>query len=620
MALTALLVSCEAEPARRVRFIDLVTVDVLRSTMGEAEPADEYSCADENRFAQPIRDGEELYVTGHLGELGKLVLSTCANRPPHAAPGTGTLRVTVVEGPPPSRPDAQPGLGVEAVLPVPLFSRWQRHRVDLAGLADREVTLRLTATLPAGRTLYLQDLYVEHLEALAGRQEGRRKNEEQPVFHQGAAPQVLLISVDTLREDALSVLGGSHRTPALDAFAGKAQIFQPHYSAAAWTLPSHATMLTGQPPPVHGAINGRTAIHGSVPTLAERFKAEGFATAGLTFDCYWLGSQFGFDRGFDSYRSVLWTLPQRVRQTLNWVDEHRDRPFFYFLHTFEPHSDYRSLPYEGPDVRPGHVAERFGLAERYGCREGHCSSALLQEINRGTVAPLPGEEEILRYLYQRGIDHLDDQLATLFAGLEKRGLFDNMLIVLTSDHGESFFEHGQLLHGHHWQEELRVPLLIKWPSGVRAGERVTTPTSSLDLVPTLLHELGMDTTGLPGANLLRRRADRPVFSGSNFDVVIAGRWKAVWSRKKGERWLFDLTADPGEQHNLAEERPAELSRLEALISQRQERQRWTVSRFDQTAKGVERLSEEERWWIEAAKKRPARCRPDWRPCSVLTSR
>ncbi len=595
IALAVLVASCRQAPPRRPRFVDWVTTAGLRSNMGQAEPAGEFSCADENRFVRPMRGGEEFSVTGLLGESARLVISTCASRPLEGSGGAGTLRVTVVDSSPASQRGSGENPAVRAEFPVSAFSKWQRHQVDLAGLANRQVTLRLTATLPAGRTLYLQDIYVEHWTQVV---RPEVKLLPRRAARKGTPAQVLLISVDTLREDALSVLGGSHPTPGLDRFAGAAQIFLPHYSAAAWTQPSHAALLTGQPHRVHGADNGKRAIHPAVPTLAERFRAQGFATAGLVFDCFWLDPRFGFGRGFDQYRSVHWTLGQSVRQTLNWVDEHRDRSFFYFLHTFEPHSDYRRLPYEGPGVRPLHVAQRFGL-ESYGCREGHCSSMLLQAINSGTVAALAGEEKILRYLYDRGVDTLDSQLAALFAGLAQRGLFDNMLIVLTSDHGESFYEHAQLLHGHPWQEEIRVPLLIKWPGGERAGEKVTVPSSALDVVPTLLEELGMDTTGLPGAHLLRRRSERPIFTGANFDAVIEGRWKAVLGRLEGERWLFDLTADPGEMHNLVDELPAEFSRLEEVIAKRKADEQHWAAQLVEAGERQQQMSEEERARLRA---------------------
>jgi arylsulfatase len=332
--------------------------------------------------------------------------------------------------------------------------------------------------------------------------------------------------------------------------------------------------------------------------LAERFRDAGFATAGRVFDCLWLDPRFGFDRGFDDYRSVHWTLPQTARWSLDWMDEHSEQPFFFFLHTFEVHSDFRRLPYESPGARQNTVAQRFGV-EGYGCRASHCASQMLMRINEGVVEPIPQEAQILRYLYDRGVEEVDRQLGMMFSELRRRGLFDDLLIVLTSDHGEAFLEHGKVLHGHTWEEVLRVPLIIKWPGGERAGERVEVPSGALDLAPTLLRAAGLPTDGLPGRDLRRLEVARPVFAGSNFDLVVDGRWKAVIDPRDGGRRLFDLLVDPAERRDLAAERPAEFERLAGLIRDRAERERRFARQLDAASDRRRELTEEERERLRA---------------------
>jgi arylsulfatase len=582
--LLAWLAGCAGEPPRRPRFEDFVIEGGMSSDRGEPEPADEIFCADEHRFAQAIRPGETLRVTTHLGASPRLVLSSCRRRPRGEEPRPGELRIAVraVDSSAAGGPGA--AAAIVETLPVPVYSRWDEYDLDLSALADREVTLSLSLSAPLADSgpLFLRELWIEHRPVVAPAAPPR-----------GERPrQVLLISVDTLREDAISALGGSHSTPALDAFAAQAQLFTPHYAAAAWTQPSHAALLTGQPHAVHGATDGKTAIHPAVPLLAERFHDAGFATAGRVFDCLWLDPRFGFGRGFDDYRSVHWTLPQTARWTLDWIDEHRAQPFFFFLHTFEAHSDFRRLPYEGPGVRQNQVRQRFGV-DGYGCRQGHCASVMLMKINAGEIAPIAREAEILRYLYDRGVDHLDFQLGVLFGELQRRGLFDNLLIVLTSDHGEAFLEHGRVLHGHSSEEVLRVPLMIKWPAGERAGERVEVASGSLDVAPTLLRAAGLPAEGLPGRDLRRLTAARPIFVGSNFEAVIDGRFKAVIDPRDGGRLLFDLAADPGELHNLAGERPAEMARLEALLRERAARERRRARQLDAASDRQREMSPEE---------------------------
>jgi arylsulfatase A-like enzyme len=210
------------------------------------------------------------------------------------------------------------------------------------------------------------------------------------------------------------------------------------------------------------------------------------------------------------------------------------------------------------------VAARFGL-EGYGCREGVCASSLLQAINAG-LPPLAGEEEALRYLYRRGVATADRALGRLFADLDELGLLDDMLVVVTSDHGEAFFEHGQLLHTTVHEEILRVPLFVHWPGGARAGERRSVPTASIDLAPTLLAAVGLDHQGLPGRDLATLGdGRRALVAGTLYKAVIAPPWKAIFAINRPEDpVLFHLGRDPGERHDLAARHPEILARLRDL--------------------------------------------------------
>jgi arylsulfatase A-like enzyme len=285
---------------------------------------------------------------------------------------------------------------------------------------------------------------------------------------------------------------------------------------------------------------------------------------GLASDTKWLDSKFGFDRGFDDYRLVPWDEDQAVRFTVSWIARHRRDTFFYFLHLFAPHSDKKLLPYEASGVSQRTVAERFGL-EDYGCRRRKCASGLLRSINAGDLKPLPGENEVLRFLYARGVETLDRALDRLFTDLDELGLLDRMLVVVTSDHGEAFFEHGRLLHSTVHEEILRVPLLVRWPGGEKAGEVRNDPTSSIDVAPTLLRAAGLPTDRLPGRplqELPRTGGDqREVFAGTTHKAVVAGPWKAIFSVTGDPPLLYGLDRDPAERHDLSGENPEVLARL-----------------------------------------------------------
>jgi len=574
-------------------------------------------CGDETFLAVPLEAGEELVtsvggpsaspagtvspsqprltvtrdsdLTFHLGGC----LEALGEGDP-AAGSSGELEIVVVTA-----------AGVPRRARIPLATSrsagsW-RTEVELDPADGAPVSLRLHAALPEGTTLWMRELRLSSETPLPGKATLPRPVGDRPT-------QILFLSVDTLREDALGALapardpaqdpGTDSPTPFLDRFVAQSQVFRPHYAAAGWTRPSHGTLLTGWSPIACGAVGTEKPLHAGIRTLAERFREAGFRTSALFYDIDWFHPRFDFDRGFEEYRVERWRLDRAVPEVLRWISAHRDQPFFFFFHNFEPHSDARWLPYESPGATRRTVAESLGdpdgtLAD-YGCREGSCASHLLLALDRGQLEPLPREREALELLYRRSASFVDRELGSLFDGLRRLGLFDDLLIVLTSDHGEMLLEDGKLLHGKPWEEVLRVPLAIKWPGGERAGERVATPTGAEDLAPTLLEAASLDAGDLPGRSLLGPRRRWPVFSGHNFRAVVYDGLKAVF-RDPEPPLLFDLTTDPHEDRNLAEVRPEDLERLRGLVDAKWELDLELARRFehpgDATTPG---LTEEER--------------------------
>lgn len=574
-------VACSAPDERAGTYLrqdDLLIDGMLSSDQRGVELA-EVLCADEHRLSVPLADGEELSALVEVGPGAELTVAGCVGRPTgeereakFAQPRTVAIRVEAAgraggydagERAPESAAPV-----VEHAVELPHYrTRWS-ETVDLAGLPAGRARVRIEAEIPKGLELYLLDV------ALRRPAPAPPAPLPAPEGEKAAARQVLLISVDTLRPDALGSLGGEWPTPNLDRFAAGAEVWAPHYAGASWTKPSHASLLTGQSLVVHRATTQEGAIHPGVPLLAERFRAGGFLTAGLVTDVSWLNAKFGFGRGFDDYRSVRWTLPQMTRHASRWMIDHQDEPFFYFLHTFEVHSDFRRLPYEAPGVNTNTVEEMFG-AKNYGCRDKRCASGLLRAMSRGLVEPLPREDEILAYLYGSGVTYLDSVLGDFFAELEAEGLLDNLLVVLTSDHGEMLLEHDETLHGVYWDETVRVPLLIKWPGGRFAGERRSEVTSALDVAPTLLTAAGLPTDGLPGADLRDLKGPRPIFNWGNWQTVVAEGWKAVLFPNPQNDLLFRLGE---EDHDLAAE---ELERLRKMRKIGHARQKADVDLFEE---------------------------------------
>ena len=413
-----------------------------------------------------------------------------------------------------------------------------------------------------------------------------------------SARRVLLVSIDTLREDGIGALGGERgepSTPNIDELVEGAQVFSPHYAAASWTKPSHASLLSGVLPQAHGALSFEDGIDDGVLLLPERLREAGFATHGVVSDVLWLRPRWGFDRGFDSYEVTTRGGGDAVRRVANLIAESRDRDLFVFLHLFEPHSDTDVMPYEGPGATPWEVERRFGVAD-FGCRAGLCATDLLLALDNQTVEPLPADQEILRYLYQSGVETADQRLGELFDLLRAAGIYDQTLIILTSDHGEALMEHGRVGHGNNWEEVLRIPLVIKWPQGERAGEHVTVPTSAIDLVPTILEHLGMSTEGLPGRSLGSDDVRRPVpiFSGTLEPVLWLDRMKLHSSGQ--DVALFDLELDSGELDELSQAEPDTVATMFGLLSKRIEQDR--ASRTAD-ASNRSRLTEEEQAQLRA---------------------
>ncbi|MCW8984426.1 MAG: sulfatase [Thermoanaerobaculales bacterium] len=531
-----------------VESLDLVAEGRLEAD-GKLLAAHESFFADETWVSVTMWPG--VHVTAEVDLHREPVLElagamTCRDSVP--VPRDGTLDVELGL-------ESAPQLGQS--IPVDPSLGWWQDRVDLAPLAGKRVTIGLEARLPEGCALLLREATVRQL-----------VRAEEPA--KKPPMQVLLVSVDTLRNDAAGrVFGGDLETPNLDQLTAEAEVWTAHYAAANWTKPSHASMLTGYDPATHRAQLRDQAMDPAIPTLADRFRVAGFSTSAMVFDCGWLSPRWGFAKGFDSYQVNRWRTGRQARAAANWVLEHREKPFFFFLHTFEPHSDLFVLPYEAPGVNQRTIAEKFGV-QGFGCRQGLCSSEFLQGLVRGEV-PLEAEDVgILRDTYDDGVRYLDASLGSLFDALRTSGVWDQMLVVVTSDHGEEFSEHGSLSHTTLYDEIVRVPLLIKWPGSDHGGVVNRAPCSAVDLAPTLLEFAGLPTVDLPGSSLHRRDEHEPVFIGTLDRAVVVDGYKAIFDDAAGTARLFHLVSDAGEKLDLAASDPDRLRPLEELVRARKE--------------------------------------------------
>jgi arylsulfatase A-like enzyme len=411
-----------------------------------------------------------------------------------------------------------------------------------------------------------------------------------PTPDDGPLPRrVLLISLDTLRADHTGFGGYSKpTTPFLDSLAQRGVVFDNHFANSNCTLPSHATMLTGLHYPSHGVRPSEKAgedlhvLPSTAVTLAERFQEAGYFTAAFTSHGAWLNAEYGFDQGFDHFVSRWCAADQTIADYLELVDERPSEQSFTFLHFFDIHSDSGKkgpcLPYESSaelvqqfagDSPPGFT----GCTTTPG-REGRCQSKYLSDLSM-KIEPLPDEHlAYLVGLYDAGIRWLDDKLRGLFAELERRGQLENTLVVITADHGESFFEHETMLHDTHHDEVAKVPLLLVFPrsSGV-APRRIQALTQSTDLASTILDLCGLEPIGqvpslAPAIMLNEEPADGLVLFHGHITIGrdAEGEYKYIKLGGRKPSVFNDREADPGERHNLIEDEEYKANHAERLLA------------------------------------------------------
>jgi arylsulfatase A-like enzyme len=433
-----------------------------------------------------------------------------------------------------------------------------------------------------------------------------------PVASSDDRPNIVLISIDTLRADHLGLYGYPRDTsPHLQEFARAAVTFERAYSNSPWTLPSHASIFTGLDPFAHGALSHESRLSEVHVTVAERLRDDGYTTGAFVgaLPSDFIGARRGLDQGFGFYRHVpyparlalgfvpyhlnlfyrqlfdrwLGRAGRQVDTALRWLAGGPSEPFFLFLHFWDVHSRFGRHPYEAP--KP--YFDRFcpGALDDYdGCRGDLCASYRLLEMVEGDEPlPRPDELEKIRCLYDGTVAYVDEQLARLFAGMDALGLGDRSVVVVTSDHGEGFIEHGSPLHFTLHDEVLKVPLVIRLPGGAR-GKRAQGNAELMDLAPTLLELAGVDADPLmQGESLVEVLRSWPAESDATVLAVDhmthstslhRGRLKYIHNPEQRNvvrptaSELYDLSRDAGEQANEASGRPEVAEEMKAIIESR----------------------------------------------------
>jgi len=384
-------------------------------------------------------------------------------------------------------------------------------------------------------------------------------------------PNIVLVSIDSLRWDHVGSYGYDRpTTPFLDELAAKGIRFENTFSTTSWTLPSHAAMFTGLYDSTHGLVDNGMRLADEHRTLAEMLRDEGYETVGF-FGGPYLHPTFGLAQGFEAFhdcmvdapalasgtevRRGLTTMarhpshsdvtgPRTAQRVSEWLEGRSAKPFFLFLHMWDVHYDY---------IPPAEYVEMFDAdydGELTG--ERFFSNPLIHP-----ELPAPDLEHLLA-LYDGEIRFTDDILRRIFSELESRGLLENTLVVVTSDHGDEFFEHGYQGHGETlFEEVVRIPLIVSWPGRLEGGRVVTELVRLVDLAPTLAAVAGYDDElELEGRNLLPLLEGGSVPAATALTELYSGGAeiralrtldaKLLLQDSRSEPLLFRLTEDPHE--------------------------------------------------------------------------
>jgi arylsulfatase A-like enzyme len=469
------------------------------------------------------------------------------------------FRVSVKEGEGPGRP-----LFEDVLHPrEPGEAAWKDAAVDLAALERKRVTLVFeTRTEDAVHRL-------KSFGAWAHPEVWRQASKPSP-------PNVIFVSLDTLRADRLSLYGNPRPTsPEIDRWAREhGAVFENTVAPSPWTLPSHASMFTGLDAVRHG-VNHGYPMPRSFKVMADLFRRAGYSTAAVTGGAY-VSAEYGFDRGFDSFYSHRGWDPREmemgVDRSIAWLERRADRPFLLFLHTYAIHAPYHARqPYFTSLTGQAPPSDVFGIAPVPPVRDDGFQ-VRLRLFDPGGRALEPSDLTLLNGLYDSSIAYADAQLGRLLRVLEPLGLERRTIVVITSDHGEALGERGLAAHAYLYDFNLLVPLVIATPDGRGAGRRIGAQVRSVDILPTLLELAGRPALPeIDGASLLPLMEGKAETGGrdawsyaasSNFGVSLRAPNglkyvynDTAWSPGCGAEQVFALGVDPHEEHDLGARGP-----------------------------------------------------------------
>ncbi|MFH1622512.1 MAG: sulfatase [Candidatus Omnitrophota bacterium] len=403
-------------------------------------------------------------------------------------------------------------------------------------------------------------------------------------------PNVILIMADALRFDHLGCYGYSRSTtPNIDKLAAKGVVFDQAFVMAPTTMASTASVLTSLYPRQHQAWNmhgeeGVKGINDCLVTLSEILKDNGYKTIGIVSNGH-LDSAFGFGQGFDEYYET-WKFPgadnfladakHTTEIIVPWIKKNSQDNFFIFLFFIDPHDPYEPSP----------AFNKFQNDYNGQLKDlGDGMHSYLNKVILGKASLNTEDIDYLEALYDGEIAYWDWHVSKIIEALEDSNILDNTIIIITSDHGEEFSDHGGVFHGYAiYNEHLHVPLIISGPQLSKAKSRVSSVVRSIDIMPTIFDLLNIEKTeGIMGKSLLpllesgSTQKDRLFFSemhlkgayGKNVHLLslLKDDWKLIFDLQHNRYEMYDLSNDPGEKNNLAASNTDKLKQLSKVLSE-----------------------------------------------------
>ncbi|MEW6442567.1 MAG: sulfatase [bacterium] len=406
-------------------------------------------------------------------------------------------------------------------------------------------------------------------------------------------PNILLITIDSLRADHLGCYGYRHPTsPCIDQMAHEGALFERFFCPAVPTHPSYTTLYTGQHPITHNVVahHGKNDLARNAPFLPQLLLSGGYTTCAvddLMRQRLWLGRGYEFyiDPSVRHPLVITVTREELNRRAVPWLRGHARDPFFLLLHYWDPHypyvppKAYRKLFYEGNPTDP----QNRSLQPWW----KHPMGSMAKDIWLRTPQGLITDADYVRALYDQEIRYLDDGVGELLETLRALGIEEDTVVMLLGDHGESMTEHNVFFdHYGLYECVLRPPLIVRWPGRIRPGTRRTETVQHLDVAPTLLEAAGLAVPpAMEGKSFLPMLLERPCEWNASRVIGLECTWQAKWCLRTARYKyilprlpadegpeLYDLGEDPQELHNLASSRP-ELARemedeLEGWIRER----------------------------------------------------